>query len=141
MVEKILVAYDGSPKGHEAFEFALQLAAAVCHPKPEVTVLSVAQPPEPIDIVEMDAVIDAATEHYRVLFQDLRKQAEGKGIQIKAEIRVGHPADQIVRYAEENGTDLIIMGQRGKSKIESWLVGSVSKRVISYAHCAVTIVK
>ena len=36
---------------------------------------------------------------------------------------------------------MIIVGQRGKSKIAKWLLGSVSKRVSSYAPCTVTIVK
>ena len=65
-MNRILVAFDGSPKAYEAFDYALKLAA-ICNDKPEITVLSVAQPPEPIDIVEMDAVIDAATGHYKKL--------------------------------------------------------------------------
>jgi nucleotide-binding universal stress UspA family protein len=58
-----------------------------------------------------------------------------------SEIVVGHPAEQIVRYAKENDIDQLIMGQKGKSKIESWLLGSVSKRVSTYSPCTVTIVK
>jgi nucleotide-binding universal stress UspA family protein len=139
-MKKILVAFDGSPKAYEAFEFALKLAA-VCNSGAEITVLSVAQPPEPIDIVEVDAVLDAAREHYGKLLRELREKAKERNVEIKTEIVEGHPADQIVRYARENGIDQIVMGQRGKSKIESWLLGSVSKRVASYAPCAVTIVK
>jgi nucleotide-binding universal stress UspA family protein len=139
-MNKILVAFDGSPKAYEAFDYALKLAA-ICNTKPEITVLSVAQPPEPIDIVEVDAVIDAATEHYKQLFVELKEKAKQKNIEIKTEIAIGHPADQIVRYAKENDIDQIIMGQKGKSKIESWLLGSVSKRVSTYSPCTVTIVK
>jgi nucleotide-binding universal stress UspA family protein len=139
-MNKILVAFDGSPKAYEAFEYALRLAA-VCGTNPEITVLSVAQPPEPIEIVEVDAVIDAATEHYKQLFAELKEKAKQKNIEIRAEIVIGHPADQIVRYAKENDIDQIIMGQKGKSKIESWLLGSVSKRVSTHSPCTVTIVK
>ncbi|MGD0886349.1 MAG: universal stress protein [Thermodesulfovibrionales bacterium] len=139
-MNKILVAFDGSPKAYEAFEYALTLAA-ICNTKSGITVLSVAQPPEPIDIVEVDAVIDAATEHYKQLFGELKEKANQKNIEIQTEIVVGHPADQIVRYATEYGFDQIIMGQKGKSKIESWLLGSVSKRVSTYSPCTVTIVK
>ncbi len=139
-MNKILVAFDGSPKAYEAFDHALKLAAT-CNIQPEITVLSVAQPPEPIDIVEVDAVIDAATEHYKQLFGELKEKAKQKNIEIKTEIVIGHPADQIVRYAKENEINQIIMGQKGKSKIESWLLGSVSKRVSTYSPCTVTIVK
>ncbi len=100
-----------------------------------------AQPPEPIDIVEMDAIIDGATEHYEGLFKGLRDKAKTYNIEITTEIVVGHPADQIIKYAIEKKRDMVFVGQRGKSKIATWLLGSVSKRVTTYAPCTVAIVK
>jgi nucleotide-binding universal stress UspA family protein len=141
MLRKILVAFDGSQQSYEAFDFALETSTLCPGAAPEIIVLSVAQPPEPIDIVEMDAVIDSATQHYEELFKGLKEKAKEKNLEIKTEIAVGHPADQIVRHAAEKECDMIVIGQRGKSKIESWLLGSVSKRVASYAPCTVTIVK
>lgn len=89
----------------------------------------------------MDAVIDSATQHYEELFKGLREKARERNLEIKTEVVAGHPADQIVRYAKEKQCDMVILGQKGKSKIESWLLGSVSKRVATYAPCTVTIVK
>ena len=141
MLKKILVAFDGSEQSGKAFDFALEMFNLCRGASPEIMVLSVAQPPEPIDIVEMDAIIDSATRHYEDLFKQLREQAKALNAEIKTDISVGHPADQIIKYASEKKADMIIVGQRGKSKIESWLLGSVSKRVSSYAPCTVTIVK
>lgn len=141
MLKKILVAFDGSEKSYEAFNFALEMSKLCPGAAPEIIVLSVAQPPEPIDIVEMDAIIDSATQHYEELFKGLREKAKERNLEIKTEVAVGHPADQIVKYAKENNCDMVILGQRGKSKIESWLLGSVSKRVATYSPCTVTIVK
>ncbi len=140
MLNKIVVAFDGSEQSYKAFEFALEMSK-LCTASPELTVLSVAQPPEPADIVEVDAIIDSATRHYEDLFKDLREKARGKNLEIKTEIVVGHPADQIIKYATEKKSDMIIVGQRGKSKISHWLLGSVSKRISTYASCTVTIVK
>lgn len=141
MLEKILVAFDGSEQSFRAFDYALELINFCSITRPEITVVAVAQPPEPIDIVEMDAVIDSATQHYEMLFKKLTDKAKERQIEIKTEVIVGHPADQIVRYAKDKNIDMIFMGHTGKSKIESWLLGSVSKRVASYAQCTVTIVK
>jgi len=141
MVKRIIVAFDGSVQSHAAFEFALDLAKNCTGAIKEIVVLSVAQPPEPIDIVEMDAVIDNATRHYEDLFKGLREKAKERGIEIKTEVVIGHPAEQIIKYAVENRCDMVIMGQRGKSKIGNWLLGSVSKRVATHSHCTVTIVK
>lgn len=141
MLRKILVAFDGSEQSYKAFDFALDMSRLCPAASPEIIVISVAQPPEPIDIVEMDAVIDSATRHYEDLFKGLERDATERNIEIKTEVIVGHPADQIVRYAKEKNSDMIVIGQKGKSKIESWLLGSVSKRVVTYAPCSVTIVK
>lgn len=141
MLKKILVAFDGSPQSYKAFDFALDISKLCPGASSEIFIVSVAQPPEPIDIVEMDAVIDSATMHYEELFRGLREKAKGKGLEIQTEVAIGHPADQIVRYAVEKNFDIVILGQKGKSKIENWLLGSVSKRVATYAPCTVTIVK
>jgi nucleotide-binding universal stress UspA family protein len=141
MLTKILVAFDGSEQSYKAFDFALEMSRLCTGASPEITVLSVAQPPEPADIVEVDAIIDSATQHYEELFKVLREKARKKNVEINTEVVVGHPADQIIKYAVEEKSDMIIVGQRGKSKIAKWLLGSVSKRVASYSPCTVTIVK
>ena len=142
MTKKIIVAFDGSEKSYQAFDHALNLYRfSPSGSTVEITVLAVAQPPEPIDIVEMDAVIETITQHYEELFKGLVEKAVKEGVPIKTEVVVGHPADQIIRYAQENGADMIVMGHRGRSKIADWLLGSVSKRVSSYSPCTVTIVK
>lgn len=140
-LKKLLVAFDGSPSSFKAFDFALEMSNLCQGASHEIYVLAVAQPPEPADIVEMDAVIEAATEHYEELFKELRQKAVAAGDIVTTEVAVGHPADQIVHYAAEKGCDMILIGQRGKSRMEQWLLGSVSKRVAAYAHCTVTIVK
>ena len=103
--------------------------------------MEVVQPPEPADIVELDAMIDSATRHYEEQFQPLREQASALHIEIVTKVLVGHPAEQIIHYAKDLGIDMIFVGQTGKSKIETWLLGSVSKRIATHAHCTVTIVK
>jgi len=141
MLKKILVAFDGSEQAYKAFDFALEMSKLCPGAVTEIFVLSVAQPPEPADIVEVDAIIDSATQHYEELFNALKKKAKKRNIGIKTEVAVGHPADQIVRYAAKKKCDMIVVGQRGKSKIERWFLGSVSKRVATHAPCTVTIVK
>lgn len=51
------------------------------------------------------------------------------------------PALVIVEQADEIGVDLIVMGSRGLGFMRSFIVGSVSNKVIANAHCAVTIVR
>ncbi len=139
MISKILVAYDGSEPSGRAFDFAVELASKY---SAEVIVLSVARPPEPpVEIVETDAVLESATDYYEQRFDELRNRANTLGVPLRFEVKIGHPAEQIIHMANEESVDMIVMGYRGETFVERWLLGSVSKRVLSYAHCTVTIVR
>ncbi|MFZ5765587.1 MAG: universal stress protein [Thermodesulfobacteriota bacterium] len=136
--KKVLIAFDGSPGAHKAFDLAL----AMCpESRPEIFLVAVVQPPEQAEIVEMEAVIDAARANFVKLFAELVDKAEKNSGPMTTDILIGHPADQIVHYAAEKQCDVILVGQRGKSRIQQWLLGSVSKRIATYAHCTVIIVK
>lgn len=138
MNKKLLIAYDGSESSAKAFTMALDLAAKY---RAELLVLAVARPPEPADDVETEAILENAREHYGGLFAPLRERAMAAGVTAVFKVAAGHPAEQIVRQAEEFGADQIIVGHRGKTLFKKWLVGSVAKRVLSYANCTVTVVR
>lgn len=53
---------------------------------------------------------------------------------------VGHPAKVLVRVAREEAFDLIVLGRRGLTPVQRWMLGSVSERVLRYAHCPVMVV-
>jgi nucleotide-binding universal stress UspA family protein len=138
MIKKILVAFDGSESARRAFGMALEIAEPI---GAEIIVASVARPPEPATMVETTAMIETATEHFEQQFSELRSQAQARGLTARTKVVVGHPAEQIIHAAAEEEADMIVMGHRGKSMIQRWLLGSVSKRVISYAPCSVLIVR
>jgi len=137
-MKHILIAHDGSAPADRAFDFALELAHKF---GAALSVLSVARPPEPPDEVETEAIVESAIEHYEQAFGALRRRTSEAGVPVEFSVVVGHPAEQIVHYAESHGIDHIVMGHRGKSFFRRWLLGSVSKQVIHYAHCTTTIVR
>lgn len=137
-MKHILIAHDGSEPADRAFDLALELARKF---GAALSVLSVARPPEPPDEVETEAVIESAIEHYEQAFGVLRRRTSEAGVTVEFSVVVGHPAEQIVHYAESHGIDHIVMGHRGKSFFRRWLLGSVSKQVIHYAHCTTTVVR
>jgi nucleotide-binding universal stress UspA family protein len=138
MISKLLVAYDGSEQSGQAFKLALDMATRYAA---RMIVLSVARPPEPPVAVELEAVLERATEFFEERFKSLREQAAALGIEARFEVRVGHPAEQIVHMANEEKVEAIVMGHRGESFLQRWLLGSVAKRVLSYAHCTVVVVR
>ncbi|KJS29400.1 MAG: hypothetical protein VR64_20685 [Desulfatitalea sp. BRH_c12] len=138
MIAKILVAYDGSCQSQKAFEYGLDMATKY---SAEMAVLSVARPTEPPVNVEIQAVLEHATEYFKSHFEQMKKRSSAASIAASFEVRVGHPAEQIVHMAEEIKADAIIMGHRGESLFQKWLLGSVARKVLSYAHCTVIVVR
>jgi nucleotide-binding universal stress UspA family protein len=138
MFRKIVVAYDGSKEAESAFRHALEIAERF---QAELLVVSIARPPEPANRVELEAVLDDARVHFEELFANLRAAARERGMNLRTEVDVGHPAEQIVRAAEREHADLIVMGRRGKTAIQRWMLGSVSERVLRYASSPVLVVR
>ena len=139
MFSKILVPFDVSSSSEKAFDMALKLLTD----KPDATlhVLSVARTPEIADDVGTEAELEHARAYYSGNFGALARRAKTIGIEATFHLRAGHPAGQIVDFAEELGVELIVMGHRGRSAIERWLVGSVVRAVIDHANCPVLVVR
>jgi nucleotide-binding universal stress UspA family protein len=135
---KILVGFDGSAQAAKAVETAFSLAQAL---DGHVILLAVARPPEPATSVELHAMLDDAREHYEQDFVKFRAKAQEQGLELETAIAVGHPAEQIIRRAEADHVDLILLGRRGMSRFEKWILGSISERVLRYAHCPVMVVR
>ena len=58
-----------------------------------------------------------------------------------AELLSGNPAKEIIKYAQDNSMDLIIMGHIGRTAATGFLMGSVSQRVSSHSKTSVMIIK
>jgi nucleotide-binding universal stress UspA family protein len=138
MIKRILLGYDGSESANDALGFAVGLARKF---GAELHVLAVARPPELGDDVETSAVIENSRRHYDQLLGGVHAKLAQEPFKTHFQVAVGHPAEQIVRYAEGNGIDQIVVGHRGHTLFERWLIGSVARQVIAYAHCAVTVVR
>ena len=136
--KRILIGYDGSTQGEKATETALALAQSL-----DATVLlfAVARPPEPATMVEVDAMLDNAREHFEEQFKKLTQRAKDLGVELETDIAVGHPVEQIVHRAEADHVDLIVLGRRGSSRFTKMLVGSTAEKVLRYAHCPVMVVR
>lgn len=62
--------------------------------------------------------------------------ARGKGVaHVTTAVEDGNPVKRILEYAEQNNADIIVMGARGLSGIETLLLGSVSQKVCHLAQC------
>ena len=74
----------------------------------------------------------------------LREAAAGAlqpGVEARTYAREGDPADAILDVAEERAADLIVVGNKGLTGAERFLLGSVPNKVSHHAPCSVLIIR
>jgi nucleotide-binding universal stress UspA family protein len=150
MINKLLVAIDGSSHSLKAVEFAAEIAAA-CKAKVYIlTVIKAHQTPKVSEelraYAKLEHIEGADFEAAKLLSNQLLSHAEStardKGIEdIETKLEIGPVARTIVAYAKEKGVDILVIGSRGLGNIEATLRGGVSHRVELLAKCSVLTVK
>jgi phosphoglycerate kinase len=142
---RILLPADGS---EHSLEVARRLGQLVNADGAEISLLYVQQPKA---IVPYDLLSDAETERSR----DIERRLEAERVfgainaalahqgltshrQLMSE---GDPADQILKFADQIGADLIGMGSHGRTGVLRLLMGSVSRKVLDHARSPVLIVR
>ena len=83
----------------------------------------------------------AEEEAGEILLQNAVETLKNLQHPLKSIISRGDAATEILDYAKTENIDLIISGSRGLSDFKGWLLGSVSRKLVHYAHCSVLIVK
>lgn len=125
---KILVAFDGSPSAVNAVKQACRLAKAE---QSWVKVLAVLPTYEgDLEFVAVGDLRQNMEEAGRKLVEQAKVLA-GE-VAVLADVAQGEPYERIVRVAEEENCDLIVMGRRGLSRLERDLIGGVTARVIGH---------
>jgi nucleotide-binding universal stress UspA family protein len=85
-------------------------------------------------------IVDLEVQAHTQL-QDFAAQHLHHRLPIQVKVMVGKPADAIVRLAQEEGIDLIVMGTHGRTGVRHLLLGSVAEAVIRQVRCPVTTVR
>jgi nucleotide-binding universal stress UspA family protein len=61
-------------------------------------------------------------------------------VNVKCILLEGHPAAELLRYAEEEKMDLIVMGTLGRTGIDRLLLGSAAENVVRHSKVPVMVV-
>ena len=141
MATSIVVGTDGSGSADHALDEAIAIAlrdGAALHivaafPDPAIIrerITSSAKT-DSVNLAEVaDSVLTRAGRH-----------AEEQGVKAETYARESDPATAIIEVADEQKADLIVVGSRGLSGIQRFLLGSVSQKVSAHASCNVMIVR
>jgi|LNFM01.1.fsa_nt_gb nucleotide-binding universal stress UspA family protein len=140
---KLLVAFDGSETALRGLRYAITLAKSMheasihlvhAHEAPDVDgAVSI--------YVTHDKMAELQQQHSQGLLEAGTRLLTEAGIAHTAEVLTGHLGQVIARRADELGCDMIVMGTRGMGAVGNLFMGSVSTKVVHFAHVPVTLVK
>lgn len=139
--QHILIAADFSKHSDDICNKAQQLAdhyqakLSICHIVEDFPLTDFAyEPMISVDIDMRDALLDAGKKQLTKLANTLAIPATQQWVEC------GSPGHDIVRIADDNQVDLIVVGSHGRHGIKL-LLGSTANAVLHHAHCDVLAVR
>lgn len=131
---KMLLPLDGSAAGETALPLILEIAGRL---KSEVTLLSVVESGQRVHTIGGLDFIRFPEQQVQKMKQELSAYLDGavirfreRGIEARSELKSGHAAEEILKYAKVSGVRLVAMSSHGKSGLREWVFGSVSNKVL-----------
>jgi nucleotide-binding universal stress UspA family protein len=124
MYETILVTLDGTPSDRAIIEHIKQLAK-LAHSR--LVLLHVADG-WAARTYGPDAVSPEIAEDTAYL-RKVREEFQSAGIPAQAELAYGEPADQIIKWVEKKGCDLVAMSTHGHRFLADMFLGATASRV------------
>ncbi|HYX92151.1 MAG TPA: universal stress protein [Myxococcaceae bacterium] len=141
MLNRILVAVDGSEGSRKAVRFAMELARLT---QGRLVLLSVLERPTVVPFGPLDAFAFSRPESdeqlaaVRSMLDEIGREMPPD--RVEKRIEFGTAAEVIVEQAHAAGADLVVLGSRGHGPVGRWLVGSTTDRVVHHSRVPVTVV-
>jgi nucleotide-binding universal stress UspA family protein len=141
LFQKIVLATDGSEYSANVVKYAIELAKIS-----EAKIYAIYVVDTGIfTSIPMDV---AWTNMYELLKQEgnvatnqVESEAMADNIEVESITVEGHPAEEIIKLAEDKSADIIVMGTLGKSGLDRFLLGSVAEKVSRTSKIPVMIVR
>ena len=139
MYHHILLAADGSENSLRAANEAVKLAK--CSPNSIVEIVMVTD----FDKSKQDILHSQSAESLLLVrkrkISNVEQLLKNEQLIYKVTFLKGSPGPEIVRYANEQKADLLVIGSRGLNGLQEMVLGSVSHKVMKRVNCPALIVK
>ena len=142
LISKILVPIDGSENSMRALNHGLFLSSNL---KIKLTIIFVIEVP-PFVYVQSQKIVNSVMASLEKEAKDVLEEGRNQAKRYDMEPEIlflegNNIASIIIEHGEKNNFDLIVIGSKGKGKLKSSLLGSVSNKVIHHSKNPVYVVK
>jgi nucleotide-binding universal stress UspA family protein len=137
--KRVLIPLDGSERAEQALPVALDVVPGGVA---NITLVGVS-------VVfkghafegDMRTVVEPDYKRIQTYLDEQAEWLSSQGYQVDTLIRRGDPADEILKVAEEDKSDLVLMTSQGRTGFAVWLYGSVAERILRHSKCSVLVLK
>ncbi|AKB37448.1 Universal stress protein [Methanosarcina siciliae C2J] len=134
---KIMIATDGSVCSRIAANYAIELARLSGGTIYAVYVVSTDYFSSMAVDFDWERMNEALKKEGHSAVNYVKRAGEMERVNVDPILLEGHPAEELIRYAEDNEMDVVIMGTFGKTGLDRLLLGSVAEKVVR--HCKVPV--
>ena len=143
---KVIIATDGSAIGNKVADYGVKFAVKLGAAVHGVFVIN----PKTVELHAMEhkdnspghsAEVDRERKFGEETLSRLSSMCASAGLEVSTDVRLGDPAEEIVRIAGAEKADLIVIGNVSKTNIQYMYMGSVSESVIRLSPCPVLVVR
>lgn len=139
MYQHILLAADGSDNSIRAAKEAVKIAKGNTQTK--ITILFVIDIEKVKTEILHSSSVDSLYFERRQKLLPIEQLFEAEKIMFTVEMMHGVPGPEIVKFANSQNVDLVIIGSRGLNSLQEMVLGSVSHKVMKRVKCPAMIVK
>ncbi len=151
-LRRILLASDGSSHSQYAAEY---LGRFPLPPEVEVRIMHVLNPPPfpvlapPVQAAGMPLIIPEEVMAMRAeeerqaarMLEGLVSGLQERGLRAEPILKRGDAATELIAYIKAEKIDLTVVGSRGLGQARSWLMGSLSRKLVHYSGGSVLVVR
>ena len=133
MYDRILIPTDGSDEARKAAEHGIELAGALGGTVHALYVMDLPGVPRALSLRDdEEAVRERYGQYGERVTGDVRDMATEAGVECVTAIRSGTPHEEIVKYAADEGVDVIVMGTGYQGRFGA-LLGTIAEKVVRTA--------
>lgn len=128
VLHRVLLATDGSKSSTKAVRFLVEELR-----------------PENIEVVLVHVIpflrYPEVKEAGQALLDRDAERLVKAGYAVNGMLKLGHPADEIIKMADRQKVDLLVAGAKGLGAIARFFLGSVSAKLVQHSTCSVLVVR
>jgi nucleotide-binding universal stress UspA family protein len=145
MIKKIMIATDGSDTSNKAAMIGIDIAHRANGSITAIYVMDISRLAHLPGYAAMpglkEKILSLMQKEGQQATQFVEDHAHMMKVSCQKILAQGNPSEELLKFSQQMGMDLLIMGSLGRTGMEKFLLGSVAEKVVSQSAIPVLLIK